>query len=485
MSSTYGKLMHELNTYRNSNELTDRYYEGTRSTRPGFSIPPTIRRDVMNLVIGWPATTVDVLHERIDWRGWDTDAKYMKILQQVYDDNDLGYESELGHLDALLYGLCFGVIGSGDTKAGEPKILATVESAKDMTGIWNRRKRRLDIAASKGYVNGEWLQGTLYEENQTTFYERATETSRWKVTGTDKHNLGRVPVVRLINRGRAGRREGKSEITKTVRAYTNMAVRTLMGMETNREFFSAPQRYALGARDDAFTDAAGNPIPGWQALMGHFWNLERDEEWVEDHPDSKSEGIPQVGQFPTNPPGPYMQQLEGLSKMFAAEVGIPPNYLGFTTENPPSGDGIRALEARLIKRAERRISGWNPGWVELGQLAVYMETKEIPSKGDMITVWRDPGTPTAGADADRVVKLTAAGIMPKDSDVTREMVGLTPSQAKRVKRDLAKEQMMAILRGGDNGNGGTQSDDSGEPAKSDSDGGTASTKQGVAEPAAS
>lgn len=196
--------MHELNTYRNSNELTDRYYEGTRSTRPGFSIPPTIRRDVMNLVIGWPATTVDVLHERIDWRGWDTDAKYMSILQKVYDDNDLGYESELGHLDALLYGLCFGVIGTGDTKIGEPKILATVESAKDMTGIWNRRKRRLDIAASKGYVNGEWLQGTLYEENQTTFYERATETSRWKVTGTDRHNLGRVPVVRLINRGRGG-----------------------------------------------------------------------------------------------------------------------------------------------------------------------------------------------------------------------------------------------------------------------------------------
>ncbi|AMS03573.1 portal protein [Gordonia phage Emalyn] len=482
MSSSYITLMNELNKHRNSNELTDRYYEGTRTTRPGFSIPPTIRRDVMDLVCGWPATTVDVLHERIDWRGWDTDAKYMKVLQQVYDDNELAYESELGHLDSLLYGVSFGVIGTGDKKIGEPEILATVESAKDMTGLYNRRKRRIEAAALKGYVNGEWLRGTLYEENQTTFYERATETSRWRVTGTDKHNLGRCPVVWFPNRARAGRRQGKSEVTKAVRAYTNMAVRTLMGMETNREFFSAPQRYALGAREDAFTDANGNPLPGWQALLGHFWNLERDEEWVEDHPDSKSEGIPQVGQFPTNPPGPYMQQIEGLSKMFAAEVGIPPSYLGFVTENPPSGDAIRALEARLVKRAERRVSGFNPGWVELGQLAVYLKTREIPSKGDMVTVWRDPGTPTAGADADRVVKLTSAGIMPKDSDVTREMVGLTPSQAKRVKRDLAKEQMMAILRGGDNG-GSAESDGSREPAGADNPSGASGAQSGVEESA--
>lgn len=145
MSSSYITLMNELGKHRNANELTDRYYEGTRTTRPGFSIPPTIRRDVMNLVCGWPATTVDVLHERIDWRGWDTDAKYMKILQDVYEENELAYESELGHLDSLMYGMSFGVVGTGDKKIGEPEILATVESAKDMTGYYNRRKRRIEI----------------------------------------------------------------------------------------------------------------------------------------------------------------------------------------------------------------------------------------------------------------------------------------------------------------------------------------------------
>ena len=363
--------------------------------------------------------------------------------------------------------MSFGVVGSGDKANGEPEILATVESAKDMTGIYNRRKRRIEIAALKGYVNGEHLRGTLYEENQTTFYERKTETSRWRVTGVDKHNMGRCPVVWFPNRARAGRREGKSEITKAVRGYTNMAVRTLMGMETNREFFSAPQRYALGAREDAFTDENGNPLPGWQALMGHFWNLERDEDWVEQYPDSKSEGIPQVGQFPTNPPGPYMDQIEGLSKMFAAEVGIPPNYLGFTTENPPSGDAIRALEARLIKRAERRISGFDPGWIEMAQLVCYMKTRELPSKRDITSVWRDPGTPTAAADADRAVKLVGAQILPAQSKVTRELVGFSPSQIRRIERDANKQMMMDILRGGGDDAAGNGSADSAGSADTD------------------
>lgn len=473
--------VNELSRYSQANMLVDRYYEGEKVTRPGFSVPPVLRRGLMGLVIGWPATTVDVLHERIDWRGWDPDTPYRAILQDLYEDNELGYESELGHLDSLLYGTAYAVLGRGDRKQGEPELIATVESAKDMWGAYNRRKRRLDWAVAKGYVNGEWLLGTVYEENQTTHLIRSTETSRWRVDHLEKHNLGRVPAVRLPNRARAGRREGKSEVTRALRGYTDMGVRTLMGMETNREFFSAPQRYALGAREDAFTDEHGNPIPGWQALMGHFWNLERDEEWVEDHPESKSEGIPQVGQFAPNPPGPYIQQIEGLTKMVAAEVGIPPNYLGFVTENPPSGDAIRALEARLIKRAERRISGWNPAWTELGQLAVYFKTGEIPARGDLISVWRDPGTPTAGADADRAVKLTGSEILPRRSSVVYDMVGLNPNQQKRVERDWNKQALFDIMTGGTNGAGSTGPDGAGETPNPDNESGNANAEARVEE----
>lgn len=455
----YERMVDSINSYNSINLLMDQYYEGTQAVpKLNIALPPIM--NAISIVVGWPTTTVDVLHERTDWRGWDPeDAKLKGLLDEAWDDNQLEYESSLGHLDSLLYGTSFAAVHTGDTKAGEPKWLVTIESAKHMTGTYNRRKRRLDMAASKGYnAKGEWVYGTLYEENRTTKYERLNELSPWVVVDVDQHNLGRVPVVRLINRGRAGRREGKSEITRAVRSYTNMCVRTLLGMEVNREFFSAPQRYALGAKENAFVDRQGNLIPGWKAIMGSLWNMQRDEEWVEEH---GGEGLPQVGQFPANPPGPYIEQIKGLSQMFASEVGIPVSYLGFATENPPSADSIRALEARLVKRAERRISAWNPAWVEVAQLIAYFETKEIPKMREVPTIWQNPATPTSAADADRAVKLVGAQILPAESSVTAELVGLTPSQIRRVERDRNTMTIRDLLK--DTGNGDQPGNVSNQP----------------------
>lgn len=462
MTTKYMRMVSEINKHSLSNLLVDQYYEGTRTMELASrnKLPPLLQK--AQFVVGWPTTTVDVLHERTDWRGWYSDAKYG--LQDVYLENHLDYESELAHLDSLLYGTAFAVAGSGKKSEGEPEVLVTAESAKHMTGLYDRRKRRLSIAASKGFSDsGDWLYGALYEADQTTYYIRSTTTSPWKVDFVDRHNIGRVPVVQLINRARAGRRQGKSEITRAVRSYTNMAIRTLVGMEVNREFFSSPQRYALGAKEDAFTDANGNPIPGWMAILGSLWNLERDEEWAEAHPES--DGLPQVGQFPATSPGPYIDQIEGLSKMFAAEVGIPPGYLGFVTENPPSADAIRALEARLIKRAERRITAWNMAWVEMGQIVAQLNGKEIPAVRDIITEWRDPATPTTAADADRAVKLVGANIIPADSSVTHELVGLTPNQRRQLERDQNKAAVRQLLMGGDNA--GSPSGDGTQPGADD------------------
>ncbi|AWY05188.1 portal protein [Gordonia phage Margaret] len=447
----------DLSQFGTSHSLTDAYYEGTaRIPRLGINLPPMFKR--IDTVVGWPATAIDVLHERIDWLGWDVDAKYKQLLMDAYDENQLNAESDMGHLDSLLYGMAYVAVTPGDEKSGEPQYLVSTLSAKECYGYWNRRTRRLDVAAMKGRNADGSYAGVLYEKDQTTFYERKTETSRWRQVDQRRHGLGRVPVVVLPNRRRAGRREGKSELTRAVRSYTNMAVRTLLGMEVNREFFSSPQRYALGAKEDAFTDENGNPIPGWQAILGSLWNIERDEELMERQPGS--DGLPKVGEFTPNPPGPYINQLEGLAKMFSAEVGIPGTYLGFTTENPPSGDAIRALESRLIKRAERRIIGWDPAHREVAQIICALENNgEFPKMGDMTTIWRDPGTPTQAADADRAVKLVGGQILPATSQVALEMAGFSPSQIKRIERDRNKEAMLKILaqpEAGDPNAGGAQ-----------------------------
>lgn len=435
------QLTAQLKSYESTNYRLDGYYDGEMVVpNLGIAVPPILGNKIKT-VIGWPSTIIDVLEERLDWLGWDDDGKFG--LEDLYDENQLDYESSLVHIDSLLYGVGFAAVHTGFQ--GEPGALVTAETPKHTTGIWDRRTRRLSEGLTRHYIGDQCLAMVHYELMRTTYYKRDSEQDRWKVDKVDNHRMNRVPLVRFINRGRAGRRDGKSEITKAIRSYTDVAVRTLLGMEVNREFFSAPQRYALGVKEDAFVDEAGNPIPGWKAIMGSLWRLYRDEEGAEAS-EGKWDGIPKVGQFPQGQSGPYLEQLRGISQLVSAEAGIPPSYLGFATDNPPSADSIRALENRLVKRAERRQSAYDPSWGEVGILTTMIAGPKTATRQDIPSIWRDASTPTKSADADRATKLVGAGILLPDSDVTYEMVGLTPRQVKVLRREQKTAEGKALAQ---------------------------------------
>lgn len=446
------KLEQRLSQYNTINSLMGQYYEGTvRVFNPNISLPPTMRH--IKTVIGWPGTCVDVLEERLDFLGWDADEKYK--LADVYKNNGFSTESTMANLDSLVYGASYISVTTGDKNNPlEYGALLNAESPETSYGIWNQRTRLLDIGYTR-YADeeGNYTRAAVYEPMQTTYYARKTENDRWQQVRVDPHRLRRCQLVRLTNKARAGRLGGRSEITHAVRSYTNTAVRTLLGMETNREFFSAPQRYVLGAKDDAFVDEDGSVIPGWKAILGSLWTLQRDAQWVEDNPGS--DGLAKVGQFPVNPPGPYLEQIKGLSMLLAAEIGMPPSYLGMVSDNPPSADSIRALETRLVKRAERRQDERDPSYIEIGILASMISGNGEPKPSDLATLWRDAATPTRAADADRAQKLVAAGIVPPDSQVAYELAGLTPRQIKSIEADKkkleaqkAKEALRNSLIGG-------------------------------------
>lgn len=444
----FEELVGGISGYHHSHILADGYYEGTINVPSlGISVPPILEH--IQTVVGWPGTAVDVLEERLNWQGWSGDP----ALDQVYEENLLGYESSLAHLDSLMYGVSFMAVSAGADD--EPSVLVTAESPKDMTGIWNRRKRRLDCAAAvQRDEGGNPTSGTLYLPDRTMRFRKGTG-GRWLADGVDEHGLGRVPVVRLINRGRAGRRGGRSEITRAIRAYTDTAVRTLLGMEVNREFYSAPQRYVLGAKEDAFMDENGNPIPGWQAIMGSVWGLERDDEAL------TGDGLPEVGQFNPVSPGPYLEQIRGLGQLFSAEAGIPATYLGFSTEQAASADAIRAMEARLVKRAERRQDMWSAAYMEMGRLALMFRGEDIDYE-NLALIWGDAATPTRSADTDRAMKLISVNMLPAQSSVAMEMAGLSPSQQKRLKSDRFSEALARLISGEEDDNEGAA-----EPARYD------------------
>jgi|TARA_R110000796_G_scaffold39383_2_gene98242 hypothetical protein len=414
-------LVKKLSSYELRNVELEKYYDAKQVLRDfNISIPPTLKN--VESVVGWPGTVVSVLEERLDLEGFLAPASLG--LDDIYRNNELGLESSLGHLDALIYGTGFIIVGKGDS--GEPDPLITIESPRSMTGNYDLRLRRLTSALriDRDKV-GRPRFATLYLPNVTISMEWQGGTP-FEID-RDEHNLGRVPVVYLANNPRSGDPYGKTEITRAIRYYTDAAVRTVLGSEVAREFYSAPQRYILGADPDYFMDSDGNPLNPWTVYQGRVLGVPLNEDG----------GMPQVGQFNGNSTLPYFEQIKALAQMVAAESAIPASYLGFQTDNPASADAIRQMESRLVKRAERRQGQFGRAWVEVAKLALLIRDGSIPAEANTISpIWRDASTPTRAAAADETMKLIQTGVLLPDSEITYNRIGLSDSD----KRVLTEEK---------------------------------------------
>ena len=415
-------LLRKLERHDSKNEELERYYEGKNRLKDlNISIPPSLK--LVDSVVGWAGTAVDVLEERLDFEGYIGDSFG---LNDIFRANELDLESSLGHKDALIYGVGFVVVGKG--MEGEPDPLITIESPKKMTAIYDLRTRRLHAALLVDRDDhGGPKRGSLYLPDQTVFLEfvsgRPVDVLR------DVHNLGRVPVAPIINNPRSGDPDGRSEITKAVRSYTDSAMRTLLGAEVAREFYSAPQRFVLGAKEDMFLDSDGNPLNPWSVIQGRVLGVPYNDD---------DNVMPQVGQFAANSPAPYFEQIRQYAQLIAAETAIPASYLGFQTDNPSSADAIRQMEARLVKRAERRQKQFGRTWTEVAKLALLVRDGELPT--DIMNVrpiWRDAATPTRAAAADEAVKLIQVGVLTPDSDVTLNRLGMSDSDKQQLKTEKA------------------------------------------------
>jgi hypothetical protein len=405
-------LFKKLQMHDPKNYVLQRYYEGRNKLKDlRISIPPQLT--AVETVVGWAGTSVDVLEERLDLEGY-IDSNDLGI-NDIFRANELDLESSMGHKDALVFGTGFVTVGRG--RDGEPDPLITIESPKKMTALYDLRTRRLSAALLVNRnENGTPVSGTLYLPDQTIFLDYTKRA--WVDIDRDVHNLGRVLVAALPNNPRSGDPYGRTEITRAVRSYTDSAMRTLLGAEVAREFYSAPQRYILGADEDLFMDSDGKPLDAWSVYQGRILGV----------PANQDGQIPQVGQFNANDTRPYFEQIRAYAQLLAAETAIPASYLGFQTDNPSSADAIRQMEARLVKRAERRQRQFGRTWTEVAKLALMVRDGSVPAEASEIRpIWRDASTPTRAAAADEAVKLIASGVFLPDSEITYNRIGLSDS----------------------------------------------------------
>lgn len=439
-SAQIDALISQLQAVQYQNLIKANYYFGKQKIKDlGLSIPPHLLS--LDIAVGWPGTAVDVLDERIELEGW-ADSGDSNGLTDVFTDNDLDVDSSLAHIDALVYGTSFVAVSTG--YEGEPSPLITMESPRTMTVRRDPRTGRAQQAISVTYGEDTLIDSAqVFGLNSNMLLKRADRG--WAIQDVDEHNLNRVTVAQLVNRPQSGVSMGRSEISETVRAYTDMALRTLLGAEVAREFYAVPQRWIMGAPEDFFVNPDGSERKAWDAMMGKVLGLPLNEDAA------PGEGRPQAGAFPANSMDPFFGQIRALAQLLAAETSIPPTYLGFNTDQVASADAIRAMESRLVKRAERRQATFGRAWTEVARLSVMVREGRrfddlAPDVRRVRPVWRDAATPTKAATADEVVKLISAGVLTPDGDATYRRLGMDDQEIATLKIDKSKDVSRALMR---------------------------------------
>lgn len=420
--SLFNNLRQTLQLSRVRTRKLNDYYEGQNLlVQLGLSIPEELKR--FSVVLNWPRVGVDAVEQRLDVTGFRMPGAAVadRSLWDVWQYNNMDERQTFAHTDALALERSYVCVGTNPEDREYP--LITVESPMQMIAVRDPRTHRVSSAIRlyDADEHGIDQRATLYLPNVTRWLVR--DGSNWRdELEPDRHNLGTVPVVPLVNRNRATRvtgsiLEGVSEMIDLI-PIADSASRALTNAQLAQETMAAPQRGVLGATKGDFVDSEGNPLSAWQAYFGSVWAMSNKDA--------------KTFQFDAADLSNFETILNMYARAASGIAGLPIEYFGLNTQNPPSADGQRAGETRLIKKAERRQTSFGHGWESVQRLVLRFRDGEWDTDARrMETLWRDAGTPTRAQTTDAVVKEYQSGLT--DWETAQESLGRSPETIERMK----------------------------------------------------
>ena len=423
------------------------YYEGEQElSYMAPELQAELQETVRQVVINWPRLVVDSVEERLDVEGFRFPGEPAADdeLWRIWQANDMDTQSQQGHLDALIMGRAYVVIGS--RKDDDTTPLITVESPLDMYAEFDPQTREVRAAVKRWCEEteeGKVEHATLLLPNATSWWVK--EQGVWvEDDGLDRddHELGEVMVEVLANRPRLKCPNGVSELMDVI-PLSDAACKVATDMMVSAEYHATPRRVAFGFGEEDFVDANGRKVSAFSRIIGRMWATEKNRKTGQG-----GDGA-DVMQFPEASLSNFHETIKQLATLVASMSGMPPHFMGHATDNPASADGIRSAETRLVKRSERKQRGSGGTWERVQRKVIRIRSGVWdPAARSLETIWRDASTPTVAQKADAAVKLFQAGIVPKRQ--TREDMGYTQAQIERMEEQdeqAAQDAMQRILAG--------------------------------------
>lgn len=442
------ELARRLNEKWIRNQLRRRYYEGHNALKDlGIAIPPTLK--TVEVVVGWPAKAVDSMIDRNSLQGFVSTSGSVTmdaLLADLWESNRLAVEIPSALTSALVHSCAFVFLSRGLVDAGEPEVVVSMKSAEDASATWDARRRCVSAALSvddRDATSGEATLLHLYLPPSDGRPGRVMRMTRGVFGALEAVEvstfMGRVPVEALPYQPSLSRPFGRSRITRGVMYYTDAAMRTMLRTEVGAEFFNAPQRYALGAEEDAFTDPNGNAVPAWQVMLGRLLTLTKDEDG----------DLPQVGQFAQQSMVPNIDQLRSIAQMFASEVSLDVGSLGIVQDNPSSAEAIRARHEELgVKIENWRTAVLTPTLKRIMGLGAMMVDGSAALAGEISAIspqWGSWSAPSEVSQAQASLARVQAVPRLAETDVELEHMGFTADEIKRIRADWRRTDGKGVL----------------------------------------
>ena len=237
------------------NYVRKRYYDAKNALKDlGISIPPALRK--VEVVSGWPAKAVDALAVRSIFDGFTFKGKAEDDLNDLLEQNSFKLRYSQATTSELLNSCAFATVSKGADD--EPQVLVSFHSALNAAAMWDYRKGRIkcgivvtdyDESPTYGFIPN---QVNMYTDDSVVMCTRHGN-NRWTSERLPNEH-GRPLMEPLVYRPSLDRPFGKSRISRAVMSITDSAKRTLLRTEVSSELFTSPQRYLLGADEDAFGD---------------------------------------------------------------------------------------------------------------------------------------------------------------------------------------------------------------------------------------
>ena len=410
MNTTLQTLLQKLDEPIGKYSELDRYYSGRQALA---YLAPEAKTALGNrfgrMASNIPRLSVTALSERLRITGFKTNDDD-SLVWADWIRNNLDQHSGVVHREALTLGKSY-VIVWVDT-FGRPQ--ATVESARQVTVLRHPATREV-LAAVKRWTTDKTTEAVLYTADAITRFSAKTTgatTTGFSSVEVIENPLGVVPVVPFINGDRL-LDDGVSEIEDLI-PLVDALNKTLADLMVSSEYVGRPRRWATGIElEEDENGEAQNPIPeGPRAMISESENTK-------------------FGQLPAADLGAYEASVRIILGQIMAVSALPSHYIGITTSNPASADALRASEASLTARAEARQDQFSRSWEWVARLMIAVRTGKPIDQIEAEVSWADAATRSIAQEADAVVKLVQAGILPPS--IALERLGYSQAEIVRIR----------------------------------------------------